>query len=100
MKFEGRTRKGKRGFLRVGKMYKAEIVKVIEENRSVVIGSMNVEEEVERLKEEIKRLGIAQADGSYKVGTYLPSSCCSGKKGSVIHFLSANIDPACKHTQP
>ncbi|KAK4777053.1 hypothetical protein SAY86_005741 [Trapa natans] len=28
---------------------------------------MNVEEEVERLKEEIKRLGAAQPDGSYKV---------------------------------
>ncbi|XP_010030000.2 costars family protein [Eucalyptus grandis] len=28
---------------------------------------MNVEEEVERLKEEIKRLGKIQADGSYKV---------------------------------
>ncbi|PIN18652.1 hypothetical protein CDL12_08673 [Handroanthus impetiginosus] len=28
---------------------------------------MNVEEEVERLKEEIKRLGKPQADGSYKV---------------------------------
>ncbi|TMX05265.1 hypothetical protein EJD97_025435 [Solanum chilense] len=28
---------------------------------------MNVEEEVERLKEEIKRLGTAQDDGSYKV---------------------------------
>ncbi|KAL6218352.1 PREDICTED: costars family protein [Fragaria vesca subsp. vesca] len=28
---------------------------------------MNVEEEVERLKEEIKRLGKVQADGSYKV---------------------------------
>ncbi|KAK9166675.1 hypothetical protein Scep_001866 [Stephania cephalantha] len=28
---------------------------------------MNVEEEVERLKEEIKRLGNLQADGSYKV---------------------------------
>ncbi|KAH0776694.1 hypothetical protein KY290_008105 [Solanum tuberosum] len=28
---------------------------------------MNVEEEVERLKEEIKRLGVAQDDGSYKV---------------------------------
>ncbi|XP_019241661.1 PREDICTED: costars family protein [Nicotiana attenuata] len=28
---------------------------------------MNVEEEVERLKEEIKRLGIAKDDGSYKV---------------------------------
>lgn len=30
---------------------------------------MNVEEEVERLKEEIKRLGKTQDDGSYKVGT-------------------------------
>ncbi|KAI7993036.1 Costars family protein [Camellia lanceoleosa] len=29
--------------------------------------TMNVEEEVERLKEEIKRLGKAQDDGSYKV---------------------------------
>ncbi|CAN6460125.1 unnamed protein product [Victoria cruziana] len=28
---------------------------------------MNVEEEVERLKEEIKRLGDPQQDGSYKV---------------------------------
>ncbi|KAK9163201.1 hypothetical protein Syun_004103 [Stephania yunnanensis] len=28
---------------------------------------MNVEEEVERLKEEIKRLGNLQPDGSYKV---------------------------------
>lgn len=28
---------------------------------------MNVEEEVERLKEEIKRLGKPQDDGSYKV---------------------------------
>ncbi|XP_047323323.1 costars family protein [Impatiens glandulifera] len=28
---------------------------------------MNVEEEVERLKEEIKRLGKAQDDGSYTV---------------------------------
>ncbi|XAR72412.1 hypothetical protein NMG60_11019038 [Bertholletia excelsa] len=28
---------------------------------------MNVEEEVERLKEEIKRLGKVQGDGSYKV---------------------------------
>ncbi|XP_015893552.1 costars family protein [Ziziphus jujuba] len=28
---------------------------------------MNVEEEVERLKEEIKRLGKIQDDGSYKV---------------------------------
>ncbi|KAG7977399.1 hypothetical protein I3843_05G029500 [Carya illinoinensis] len=28
---------------------------------------MNVEEEVERLKEEIKRLGKVQDDGSYKV---------------------------------
>ncbi|KAI3895840.1 hypothetical protein MKW98_025631 [Papaver atlanticum] len=28
---------------------------------------MNVEEEVERLKEEIKRLGKVQPDGSYKV---------------------------------
>ncbi|XP_071935685.1 costars family protein-like [Coffea arabica] len=28
---------------------------------------MNVEEEVERLKEEIKRLGKLQDDGSYKV---------------------------------
>ncbi|XP_060205578.1 costars family protein [Lycium barbarum] len=28
---------------------------------------MNVEEEVERLKEEIKRLGVPQHDGSYKV---------------------------------
>ncbi|GFS34538.1 hypothetical protein Acr_00g0034550 [Actinidia rufa] len=28
---------------------------------------MNVEEEVERLKEEIKRLGKAQDDGSIKV---------------------------------
>ncbi|KAI3896165.1 hypothetical protein MKX03_000285 [Papaver bracteatum] len=28
---------------------------------------MNVEEEVERLKEEIKRLGKVQLDGSYKV---------------------------------
>lgn len=28
---------------------------------------MNVEEEVERLKEEIRRLGTAQNDGSYKV---------------------------------
>jgi hypothetical protein len=30
---------------------------------------MNVEEEVERLKEEIKRLGKVQDDGSYKVLT-------------------------------
>jgi hypothetical protein len=30
---------------------------------------MNVEEEVERLKEEIKRLGKVQDDGSYKVHT-------------------------------
>lgn len=30
---------------------------------------MNVEEEVERLKEEIKRLGKLQDDGSYKVLT-------------------------------
>ncbi|KAB1206683.1 Costars family protein [Morella rubra] len=29
---------------------------------------MNVEEEVERLKEEIKRLGKVQDDGSYKMG--------------------------------
>lgn len=28
---------------------------------------MNVEEEVERLKEEIQRLGKVQDDGSYKV---------------------------------
>ncbi|XP_068657385.1 costars family protein [Aristolochia californica] len=28
---------------------------------------MNVEEEVERLKEEIKRLGQVQQDGSYKI---------------------------------
>jgi len=28
---------------------------------------MNVEEEVGRLKEEIKRLGKLQSDGSYKV---------------------------------
>lgn len=28
---------------------------------------MNVEEEVERLKEEIQRLGKIQPDGSYKV---------------------------------
>ncbi|XP_010254575.1 PREDICTED: costars family protein-like [Nelumbo nucifera] len=28
---------------------------------------MNVEEEIERLKEEIKRLGQLQSDGSYKV---------------------------------
>lgn len=29
--------------------------------------AMNVEEEVERLKEEIQRLGKLQDDGSYKV---------------------------------
>lgn len=34
---------------------------------------MNVEEEVERLKEEIKRLGIAQDDGSYKVPFFFPN---------------------------
>jgi len=28
---------------------------------------MNVEEEVQRLSQEIKRLGKVQADGSYKV---------------------------------
>lgn len=31
--------------------------------------AMNVEEEVDRLKEEIKRLGKLQDDGSYKVIT-------------------------------
>lgn len=31
---------------------------------------MNVEEEVERLKEEIKRLGKVQDDGSYKVNSH------------------------------
>lgn len=31
---------------------------------------MNVEEEVGRLKEEIKRLGKPQADGSYTVISY------------------------------
>lgn len=38
---------------------------------------MNVEEEVDRLKEEIQRLGTIQPDGSYKVrSSHLP-----------IHFL-------------
>lgn len=34
---------------------------------------MNVEEEVEKLKEEIKRLGKVQDDGSYKVTFLNPS---------------------------
>lgn len=49
---------------------------------------MNVEEEVERLKEEIKRLGKVQDDGSYKVNSHtlyksalinksIPSFSCS-----------------------
>ncbi|KAL3515474.1 hypothetical protein ACH5RR_022376 [Cinchona calisaya] len=33
----------------------------------IQLKTMNVEEEVERLKEEIKRLGKPQDDGSYKV---------------------------------
>ena len=38
------------------------------------VKTMNVEEEVERLKEEIRRLGKIQPDGSYKVSfSYLTS---------------------------
>lgn len=35
--------------------------------------AMNVDEEVERLKEEIQRLGKVQDDGSYKVSTIFTS---------------------------
>ena len=44
---------------------------------------MNVEEEVERLKEEIKRLGKLQDDGSYKVYTLFSLS--------FLHFLSNTL---------
>lgn len=64
---------------------------MLDDDRSVQLHwkeAMNVEEEVERLKEEIKRLGIAQDDGSYKVVPFYPFQL---HIRSVMHFLWTHI---------
>ncbi|XP_054801180.1 costars family protein isoform X2 [Prosopis cineraria] len=52
---------------------------------------MNVEEEVERLKQEIKRLGQAQPDGSYKVtfGTLFNDEQCANIFEALVGTLRA-----------
>ncbi|KAJ4965100.1 hypothetical protein NE237_016949 [Protea cynaroides] len=52
---------------------------------------MNVEEEVERLKEEIKRLGQIQPDGSYKVtfGTLFHDDRCANIFEALVGTLRA-----------
>ncbi|KAI4296447.1 hypothetical protein L6164_036404 [Bauhinia variegata] len=52
---------------------------------------MNVEEEVERLREEIKRLGKVQADGSYKVtfGTLFSDDHCANIFEALVGTLRA-----------
>ncbi|XP_043712207.1 costars family protein [Telopea speciosissima] len=52
---------------------------------------MNVEEEVERLKEEIKRLGQMQPDGSYKVtfGTLFHDDRCANIFEALVGTLRA-----------
>ncbi|KAE8008326.1 hypothetical protein FH972_004847 [Carpinus fangiana] len=52
---------------------------------------MNVEEEVERLKEEIKRLGKVQDDGSYKVtfGTLFNDDRCANIFEALVGTLRA-----------
>ncbi|KAK3016262.1 hypothetical protein RJ639_006093 [Escallonia herrerae] len=52
---------------------------------------MNVEEEVERLKEEIKRLGIIQQDGSHKVtfGVLFHDDKCANLFEALVGTLRA-----------
>ncbi|KAK3000378.1 hypothetical protein RJ639_022333 [Escallonia herrerae] len=52
---------------------------------------MNVEEEVERLKEEIKRLGNIQQDGSYKVtfGVLFHDDKCANLFEALVGTLRA-----------
>ncbi|CAL0331461.1 unnamed protein product [Lupinus luteus] len=52
---------------------------------------MNVEEEVQKLKEEIKRLGKVQTDGSYKVtfGTLFHDDRCANIFEALVGTLRA-----------
>ncbi|XP_027347715.1 costars family protein [Abrus precatorius] len=52
---------------------------------------MNVEEEVQRLREEIKRLGNVQTDGSYKVtfGTLFNDDQCANIFEALVGTLRA-----------
>ncbi|TKY59447.1 Costars family protein [Spatholobus suberectus] len=52
---------------------------------------MNVEEEVQRLSQEIKRLGTVQADGSYKVtfGTLFNDDQCANIFEALVGTLRA-----------
>ncbi|RDX77735.1 Costars family protein [Mucuna pruriens] len=52
---------------------------------------MNVEEEVQRLGQEIKRLGTVQADGSYKVtfGTLFNDDECANIFEALVGTLRA-----------
>ncbi|XP_058759225.1 costars family protein At4g33640-like [Vicia villosa] len=52
---------------------------------------MNVEEEVEKLREEIKRLGEVQTDGSYKVtfGTLFHDDRCANIFEALVGTLRA-----------
>lgn len=52
---------------------------------------MNVEEEVEKLKEEITRLGKVQTDGSYKVtfGTLFHDDRCANIFEALVGTLRA-----------
>ncbi|KAI4299172.1 hypothetical protein L6164_032655 [Bauhinia variegata] len=52
---------------------------------------MNVEEEIQRLREEIKRLGKVQEDGSYKVtfGTLFNDDRCANIFEALVGTLRA-----------
>lgn len=54
-------------------------------------GTMNVEEEVKRLEEEIKRLGRVQPDGSYKVtfGALFHDDRCANIFEALVSTLRA-----------